>query len=143
MAGRRKARHVRHLGTGNESKACGPGQSEQLLEPFAGHFLDDRFSGSAGVNGRILIPRRRQPVGGKRGGQGATDDPAKETAARAADNPSLSIANQIIDDLYRVHAILRQATIEAGSKMSKLTQSADRPMSGALQMMQRVVQSPL
>src|SRR6516162_685511 len=99
MASRRKARDVRHLRTGNECKACRPGQSEQVLEPFAGHFLDDRFGGSAGVNGRILIPRRRQPVGCKRSGQGAADDPAKKTPAGAADNPSLSVANQLIDDL--------------------------------------------
>jgi hypothetical protein len=95
------------------------------------------------VNGCILIPRRRQPIGCKRSGQGAADDPAKKTPGGAADNPSLSVANQLIDDLDRVRASLGQRTIEAGTKMSKLSPGADRPMRGVLQMMQRVVQSPL
>ena len=114
MAGSRKARHVSHLRAGNEREARRLRQSEQILEPCAGHFFDDGFRGTACVNGGILIPHRCQPVGRKRGGQRAPDDPTEETATGAADNPSMSVANKLVDYLRRAHTSVRQGTIKAG-----------------------------
>jgi hypothetical protein len=76
------------------------------------------------MDGRILIPDRCKPIGRKSRRQCSADDPAEETAARAANDPALDIAYQFIDHLHRICASLGQ---RAGEPRPKLRQTGRRP----------------
>ena len=87
IPGRRQAGDVPHLGAGNQGEARGRRQPEQLLEPRPTDLLEHGLSRAGRHRGRVLVPGRRQPVGGERGRRGATHHPAEEAAAGAAQGP--------------------------------------------------------
>jgi hypothetical protein len=99
---------MRHLGARDKGKARGLRQAEQLLEPAASHLFDHGLGRTAGMDRRVLVPGRHQPVRRKRRRQGAADHPAEEAAAARAKNATGRIAHEIVDHLCRVGAVLRQ-----------------------------------
>ena len=74
-------------------------QAENVFQPLADNLFDDGFGRPTGVNRRILVPCRCQPIRRHCRGKRAANDPAKEAAAGAVDDPALDVANEIVDDL--------------------------------------------
>ena len=62
---------IRHVGAGDEADARVAREPQQIDQPFAGDLLRDRCRRRHHVQPRVLIPRRRQPLGGRRRGQRA------------------------------------------------------------------------
>src|SRR5258705_9333550 len=102
MACRREACHVRHLRPSDYCKAGGRWQVKQLLQPTATYLFNHRFSGTAGMYRRILIPCRREPVRSKRGGHRPANDPAEEATARASQHAPGNIRDESLNYLNRV-----------------------------------------
>ena len=57
---------VRHLAAGDERERRMRRQAEQIAQPAAGDLLDDGRRRAGDVEAGVLIPRRREPVGGER-----------------------------------------------------------------------------
>ena len=92
VASRGETRHVCHLAPGDEGERRGRRDPEQLLEPLARDLLDDRRRRAADDEARVLIPRRRQPVGREGGRERPADDEAEVAPARHADDAGLGCA---------------------------------------------------
>ena len=89
---------VRHLRPGHEGEARVRRQGEERLEIRAADFLDDGRGWAAGVDAGVLVPRRREPIGGEGGGHGAADHPGEEPATGAPGEPTVDVGDEIVDD---------------------------------------------
>ena len=98
VAARSQAGEVRHLPAGDEADAGRRRQGEEVEEPPGGDLFDHGRGRPAGVEAGILVPRRRQPVGGEGGGQAAANDEAEVARARAGDEAGLGRRRQMLDD---------------------------------------------
>jgi DNA-binding transcriptional MerR regulator len=94
-------------------------QAQQILEPTAADLFDHSGGRTAGIETGILIPRRREPVGAKRGGQPGADDPAVEPSARASQQAARDIARELVDDGDRVDTLVSQRPGEAAAELRK------------------------
>ena len=94
---------VAHLGAGDQSERGMSGQAEQVFEPHSANLLDHRLGGRARIQRGVLIPCRGQPVRRQRSRHRTADHPPEEPAAGAAQQPRLSITDQLSDHLRRIH----------------------------------------
>jgi hypothetical protein len=99
IAGRREAGDVPHLGTGDQGEARRRWQPQQLFEPHPADLLQHGLRRTGRHRRRVLVPGRRQPIGGKRGRRGAAHHPAEETTSGAPHNPSRTPGHELVDDL--------------------------------------------
>ncbi len=125
MTRRCQRRRVRHLAAGHERERCGGRDPEQLLEPLSARLFDHRFCGSACIDGRILIPGRRQPVGGKGGRERTANYPAKETPTGRAEQSVLDVVDERINDLLGWYARFRERRNERSSQFGKTGTGSD------------------
>ena len=115
---RRQGRHVRHLAAGHEAGRDAVGQPEQLPQPLERDLLDDAGTRRRSDQAGVLIPGRREPVGGDGSRQRAADDEAEEAARRHRHDPRLGRLDQLGDDLRRVRRVLGQRAAERGPSSS-------------------------
>ena len=116
---RGQAGDVGHLAAGDEREGRWRRQAEHVLEPGAADLLDHGGRRATGIQPRVLVPCRREPVGGERRGKAGTDHPAVEAAPRAAQEAAGRIARQLVDDGDRVDALVRQRAREAPSQLGE------------------------
>ena len=95
---RRQRRHVRHRRTRDEADAGGARKIEQVEHPPGGDLLDRRHRGRQDVQAGVLIPRRREPVGGDRRRKAAAGHEAEVSRAGARDQAGLSGRGELLDD---------------------------------------------
>ena len=122
-----EAGEIRHLPARHEADAGGRRQREQVEQPARRHFLDDRRRRPAGVEAGILVPDRRQPVGGEGRGQAAADDEAEVAGPGAGHQTGLGRGGEVLDDRGgvgpRPHGAvgkrLQEAAGEAGDAVEK------------------------
>jgi hypothetical protein len=124
----RERRHAAHLGAGYESDRRIRGQSEQLADPLAHDLLDDRRRRSGDVEPGVLVPCRREPVGGERGREAAADDEAEVPPARNRDEAGLRRRGQLLDDLFRVERLFLEPHAEQGAQLVGGGLREDRPL---------------
>jgi hypothetical protein len=120
-------RHVRHLRAAGERERRLGGQAEQLLQPTPRDLLDDRFGRAARVGGRVLIPRRGQPVRGQRGRHSPADHPPEEAPARAPEDPAGGIGHELVDHALGRQPGLWQRATERGAELRQPGGRRHRP----------------
>src|SRR6267143_5308902 len=100
MTCRDERREIRHGGTGNQAPCAFRGQFQCLTNPAKDYFLQFRRDGRHHAQCRILVPRRRQPIGSQRCGNHPTVHEAEErppvvtTVAPEPISSSLAITSQ-------------------------------------------------
>src|SRR5262245_42451720 len=97
MTSRRKTGYMRHLRTSDQGKTSPLWESQYLLKPGSAHFFDHGNGWATCRAGGILIPGRREPIGGQSGGKGTTYDPPKKSATRAAENAPSHICDELVN----------------------------------------------
>lgn len=112
MARSGEAGRMRELTAGREGEGGFARQIQQFLDPCAGYVLDDRGGRAAGVERRILVPCRDQPIRGQCGLHAAADDPGEKAAASAAVHSVAGMTRQPFDDFFRSGSELRQRSAE-------------------------------
>ena len=110
-------RDVGHLAAGDEAERHVRREPEELGEPTAGHLLDDGGGRAAHVQARVLVPRRREPVGGERRGNGPADHEAEVAAARDRHEPGVRRLRELPHDLGGIDRSFRQRASERGAKL--------------------------
>ena len=85
---------------------------EQLLQPPACDLLHHRRGRAADVEAGVLIPRRRQPVGGQRRRNRAADHEAEVPPARDRHDAGLRAHRELLDHLGGIAALVRQRPAE-------------------------------
>ena len=106
LAGGRERRHVRHLAAGDEGERRLGRQREQLPQPLAAAFLDDRSRRRRRVDGRVLIPGHGEPVRRHRSRERAADHPAEEAPARRAEHAAVERRRELVDDFLGREPVL-------------------------------------
>ena len=101
MARRGEAGEVRHLATGGEAHPRVGRQAEEVQQPLTRDLLRDRRRGADREAAAVLVPHRRQPVGGDGGVEGATDDEAEVPRALRSHQAGIRSRNQLLDHLQR------------------------------------------
>jgi hypothetical protein len=126
-ARRRERGHVRELAAGHESGRDALGQAEQVAQPVDRHLLRDRGRGTGGVEPRVLIPDRREPVRCGGGGNAAADHEAEEAPARHADDAGIRGGGELGDDLLRIERPLGERPAERRPELVRSRLRLDRP----------------
>jgi hypothetical protein len=106
-----------HLAAGDEGERRVCGQAEQLLQPAAGHLLDDRCGGRGEGEARVLVPGGGEPVGGHGRGDRAADDEAEVAAAAHLGQAGVDVASELLDDRDRVGRLLGKGQVERLSEL--------------------------
>src|SRR5712692_7023415 len=136
----RKTSDMGHLGTRNQCKTGTRWQLKQLLEPGTAHFFDHRYGWATGIPCRILIPGSREPVGGKGGRKGTTNDPPKKATTRATEYPTCRISYKLVNDLGCLHPDIRKLPPKPLAQSSKRGRRGNRGMLKVLKIRERVGQ---
>jgi hypothetical protein len=108
MAGRSERREVRHGATGREPEAGFWSETEQVDQPDSDCFLDRCRSRGSDEAECVLIPYRREPVGGDRGRKGAADHEAEIAGSSCGDQAPLNSLAQVLNDLLWLFTFDRQ-----------------------------------
>ena len=69
-------------------------------------------AGDIDVEARVLIPRRRHPIGGDRHRHGAAGDEAEVARTGAGDDAGIGVGRQVLQDRDRIRAGSRQRSAE-------------------------------
>ncbi len=117
VARRGQARDVGHLTAGDEADTAVGGKAEQLADPAGGDGLDDGERRCRDRAAAVLIPGRREPVGGDGGGHGAADHEAEVARAGGGDQPRLGAGGELGDHRPR---ILPRVTQRARKPLAQL-----------------------
>ena len=115
-----EAGEIRHLPARHEADAGGRRQREQVEQPARRHFLDDRRRRPAGVEAGILVPGRRQPVGGEGRGQAAADDEAEVAGPGAGHQTGLGRGGEVLDDRGGVGARRGERSPQRGAQRGQV-----------------------
>ena len=102
VACRRHGREVGHRGAGGEAHRRLGRQAQQLDRPAPGDLLHHRGGRRGGIEAAVLVPRRRQPVGGQAGRQAAADDEAEVARPGGRDEARVGRAGQVGHDRRRI-----------------------------------------
>jgi cobalt-zinc-cadmium efflux system protein len=124
---RREAGDVGHLPARDEPDARALGQAEQVLQPLGDDRLDRSHGGRRDGAERVLVPRRRQPVGGQRRRQRAAGHEAEVARPRRGDEPAVEAAHQLLDDLGARDPVARQRVRQRGAHLRLPVPRPDRP----------------
>ncbi len=89
VASREQRGHMSHLAAGHKGRRDAVGQAQQLGQPGARHLLHDCCARAGGVEARVLVPGRRQPVRRDRDRQATADHETEVAAARDPDDARL------------------------------------------------------
>ncbi len=133
VAGGREAGEVGHGRARHEAGRAAGREVEQVEDPLPRDLLDHRRSGRGGVQARVLVPRRREPVGGERRGQRAPDDEAEVARARTGREAGVRAGGERLDDVGRVLAGLRQRAAERGAQGRGVRDGTDVPLREAVE----------
>jgi len=118
---------MRKLTPGREGKRCLAREVEQRFDPFASRLLDHRRRRAAGIERGVLIPRCHEPVGGQSRLETTADHPAKKAPARTAQHPVVGILRNPTNNLFSLHAGLRQRSLKRFPELSQRRPRCHRP----------------
>ena len=121
----RQAGETRHLATGDEPGLGSRGQVEQVHQPPGGDVLDHRRQRRGRVDAGVLVPRRYQPVGGKRHRMAAADDESEVTRRAAGDRATRGLRGEQVQDASSVFAMLGQRRAQRGGDLILAGNRAD------------------
>jgi hypothetical protein len=125
MACRRQRGEVSHLAAGNEPYGRTGRQTEQRLEPAAGHLLHHGRARCGRIQCRVLVPGRGEPVSGNCRRGGAADDEAVIPAAVRSHQSRLDRRGQSRDDGLRIGGLLGQRPIQRCAQVPGAGTNAD------------------
>ena len=131
VTGRRQTDRVGRLRSGDETDGDAGGKSEQVSEPVARDLLDDGGRGRRQIVVGRLVPGRHEQLGGRGGGEGATDDEPEVAGTGRGDDGRLDTGDQLIDDDGGRRGVLGHGAADGGAHIVQIDGRKDRCVGGA------------
>ena len=116
---RRQAREVRHLAARDNPHAAIGRQAQQVAHPAGSDLVRDRQRRRRLVDARVLVPRRRQPVGRDRHRQRTPDHEPEVARTGGSHQPRLDVARQVLDHRSRILTFVAQRPGEPGDELGE------------------------
>ena len=117
MARRGEAGEVGHLATGGQAHPCVSRQAEEVQQPLTRDLLRNGCRRTDREAAPVLVPHRRQPVGGDRRVQGAPDDEAEVPRALRPHQTGIRSRSQLLDHLERGPRPIVEADAQRGAQL--------------------------
>ena len=128
MSRRRQPREVAHLSTGYEADGGAPREAEELDHPSSADILGDTGRGRGGVDRRVLIPGRCQPVRRQRRRHAAADHEAEVAGAGRCDEAAIHAPCELLDDRLGIFARVGQRQVERRPQLLRRSAWTDVPV---------------